>query len=113
MLEQIYKMHITTAQMAQPGMSQNPGFARTMAEREATKNQLELLKAESRNWPPRQVIELKPEMSPLTHQVDISDRELQGFEKQVENKQKEAENVGRISVASKWSGPRSKTLNAS
>lgn len=100
MLEQIYKMHITTAQMAQPGMSQNPGFARTMAEREATKNQLELLKAESRKLVRNaKVIELKREISRLTHQVDISDRELQGFEKQVENKQKEAENVGRISVS--------------
>jgi capsular exopolysaccharide synthesis family protein len=100
MLEQIYNMHIKTAQMAQPGMSQNPGFARTMAEREATKNQLELLKAESRELVRNaKVIELKREISRLTHQVDISDRELQGFEKQVENKQKEAENVGRISVS--------------
>ena len=72
---------------------------RITADLEKTSKQLQELETRTRELIRGALrIELQNNVRRLTHQVDISDRELQGFEKQVENKQKEAENVGRISV---------------
>ena len=98
MLDQMMRLH---NQIAVPGLKQNVNFARTEAEMKATQSQLDTLDQQMRD----QVrggrrIELEREIHRTESQVDVSSEQLAAYEKEVEKKRDDADNVGKSSVAS-------------
>ena len=79
---------------------QASGFAQTVADLEATEKQIEGMERKARD----QVragkrIALEQQIGSLESQVEISTGQLAAFEKEVEQKGKEADSVGHSSVA--------------
>jgi capsular exopolysaccharide synthesis family protein len=83
-----------------PGTKEPPAYGRTKADLESTKAQVQKLKQDSIDMVrDARRIELKRELSRLEAEAATVADQVRSFEKEVEEKKKYAENVGKISVA--------------
>ena len=100
-LDQLERMHTVTAM---PGVKEPPVYQRSKAEHAATKAQLDDLESKSRDMVRNaKRIGLQSDIKHLERQLEVSTDQIASYEKEVEKKRAEAENVGRSSVAAQMS----------